>query len=73
MHALLMSCCPNPNPNVIECAKNNSGIKILKHFPRALRPVLKTTLLGFWLKLIPSHMQKKLLLDLNPRRTYFHS
>ena len=36
MCALLMSCCPNPNPNFIEHAKNNSSIKTLIVTPHAL-------------------------------------
>ena len=40
------SCCPSPNPNLTECVKNCSDIKILTVAPRALKVVQKSTLLG---------------------------
>ena len=39
MNALLMSHCPNPSTNLIECPKNNSGIKTLTVVPHDLRVV----------------------------------
>ena len=41
-----MSYYPNPKPNLKECAKNYSVIKIRKAVPHALRVVSNTTLLG---------------------------
>ena len=36
MRTLLISYCTNPNPNLMECTKNNSGIKPLTVVPHAL-------------------------------------
>ena len=41
---LLTSYYPNPNPNLIESTKNNSGIKILIVVPHAIRVVSTKTL-----------------------------
>ena len=50
-----MSCCPNPKPNIMQCAKNNSGIKPLTFVPRVLRVVPTRTLLGLCLTLTLRH------------------
>ena len=49
MRAFLISYCPNPNPdpNITQCAKNNSGIKTLTYAPHILRVVSNATLIGF--------------------------
>ena len=39
MRALPISYYPDPNPNLIECTKNYSGIKTLTVVPHALRVV----------------------------------
>ena len=51
MRTLLISFYPNPNPNLIESAKNYSGIKTLTIVPRTLRVVSNSNLIGLFLTL----------------------
>ena len=51
MRALLTLCYSNPTPNLMQCAKNNTGIKTLTVVPRALRVLSNATLLGLCLAL----------------------
>ena len=46
IRTLIISYYPNPNPNLIENAKNNSDIKTLTVIPYALRAVIITILIG---------------------------
>ena len=41
-----MSCYSNPNTNLVECDKNNGGIKILIVSPHELRVVLHANIIG---------------------------
>ena len=51
MHTLLISYYPNPTSNLIECTKNDSGVKTLTVIPHALRVVSNATQLGLHLTL----------------------
>ena len=55
-HTLLMSCYSNPNPNLIECDENYSGIKTLTFSLHAVRVTPNTALLGSHLTLTLRHV-----------------
>ena len=51
MRTLLISYYPNPNPNLFEFSKDNSGINIITVVPHAIRVVSTKTLVGLCLTL----------------------